>query len=75
MIIKRDTRNRITLPRSLTERMGSPRLFDVSAENGRIVLRAVDSQKADAIRAKLADIPIEPVDVGRAARWARRRGR
>ena len=47
--------------------------FDVTNENGRIVLTPVRLTRADAVRSKLADLGLSEADVAEAVEWARRR--
>jgi hypothetical protein len=46
--------------------------FEVQARDGQIVLTPVRIQRADAVRAKLAELGIEEADVADAVAWARR---
>ena len=46
--------------------------FDVTSENGRIVLTPVRFNRADVVRAKLAEVGITESDVADAVKWARR---
>ena len=48
-------------------------IFEVSVEDGRIILTPVQDGEADAARDKLADIGISDADVADAVTWARRR--
>ena len=45
--------------------------FDVTQDNGRIVLTPVRINRADAVRAKLADLGMNEDDVAGAVAWAR----
>ncbi len=45
--------------------------FDVTEENGRIVLTPLRLNRADAVRAKLADLGITDDDVADAVAWGR----
>ena len=51
---------------------GGVTYFDVTSENGRIVLTPVRFNRADVVRAKLAEIGITESDVADAVKWARR---
>ena len=48
--------------------------LDVTEENGRIVLTPVRVNRADAVRAKLAELGITETDVADAVAWARATG-
>jgi len=47
----------------------------VTEDNGRIVLTPVRLNRADAVRAKLADLGLTESDVAQAVAWARKRTR
>jgi len=46
--------------------------FDVTVENGRIILTPVRIQRAQAVRGKLEQLGISEKDVEEAVAWARR---
>jgi hypothetical protein len=71
MLAKITSKNQLTLPKSIVSEFAGTEYFDVKTENGRIVLEPVRIQRADAVRAKLADLGIEEKDVADAVRWAR----
>ena len=73
MLAKRTAKNQLTLPKAVVEAVGSPTYFEVSADNGRIVLTPARIGGADAVRAKLAELGIDEEDVAAAIGWARRR--
>ncbi len=70
-IAKKTSKNQITLPRSIVERFPGVDYFEAREENGRIVLSPVRPGRADAVRAKLAELGIEEGDVEAAVRSAR----
>lgn len=72
MLAKITSKNQLTLPKSVTEAVGAQEYFDVEARGGQIILTPVRIQRADAVRAKLAELGIEPGDVAGAVAWARR---
>jgi hypothetical protein len=45
--------------------------FDVTEDNGRIILTPVRLNRADAVRAKLADLGLTDDDVAEAVNWSR----
>jgi hypothetical protein len=47
------------------------RYFDVKAKDGQIILTPVRIQRADAVRAKLAELNLTDADVEEAVSWAR----
>ncbi len=71
MRIKLTSRNRLTLPRSVSAAFKGVTYFDVAAEGGRIVLTPVRINRANALRAKLADLNLTEADIAAAVNWAR----
>ena len=71
MLAKRTAKNQVTLPKAIVQAVGEADYYDVSTENGRIILTPVRIQKADAIRTKLAELGITEDDVQDAIIWAR----
>jgi hypothetical protein len=71
MLTKRTAKNQVTLPKSIVQAVGNADYYDVSTENGRIVLTPVRIQQADAVRTKLAELGITEDDVQDAITWAR----
>lgn len=72
MLAKMTSKNQLTLPKRITEAVGTPQYFEVEAKDGRIILTPVRIQRADAVRAKLAELGIRESDVEDAVRWARK---
>lgn len=62
------------MPKAITKAVGDPRYYDIRAENGQIVLTPVRIQRADAVRAKLAELEISEQDMEDAVTWARSAG-
>jgi hypothetical protein len=75
MIAKITAKNQLTLPKSVTASLGPVEYFEVEARDGRIILTPVRIQRADAVRAKLAELGLTDRDVADAVAWARRRTR
>jgi bifunctional DNA-binding transcriptional regulator/antitoxin component of YhaV-PrlF toxin-antitoxin module len=75
MIAKITAKNQLTLPKSVTAAIGPAEYFEVEARDGRIILTPVRIQRADSVRAKLAELGLTDRDVADAVAWARRRGR
>ncbi len=71
MLAKLTTKNQLTLPKSITKEIGTTEYFDVKVENGQIILTPVKIQRADAVRAKLAELDLSAQDVANAVAWAR----
>ena len=63
----------LTLPDDLLTSFPGVECFEVSVEDGRIVLTPVRSGRLDAVRQKIAQLGITEKDVRDAVAWARRR--
>jgi hypothetical protein len=74
MLAKITAKNQLTLPKAVVNAVGPVEYFEVQARDGQIVLTPVRIQRADAVRAKLAELGIEESDVADAVAWARRPG-
>ncbi len=72
MLAKLSSKNQLTLPKALVAQMDAAEYFEVSVENGRIVLTPVRVQRAQAVRDKLGQLGITEEDVDAAVAWARR---
>jgi hypothetical protein len=71
MLAKLTSKNQLTLPKSITAEVGATEYFEVEASNGRIMLTPVRIQRADAVRAKLAELDLQEQDTANAVAWAR----
>ncbi|OQW87153.1 MAG: AbrB family transcriptional regulator [Rhodoferax ferrireducens] len=71
MLAKMTSKNQVTLPKSITQIVGTPEYFEVEVKAGQIVLTPVRIQRADAVRAKLAELNLSETDVADAVNWAR----
>lgn len=71
MLAKMTSKNQLTLPKSVTAAVGAEDYFDVEVRNGQIVLTPVRIQRADAVRAKLAELALDEKDIDDAVAWAR----
>ena len=71
MLAKLTSKNQITLPKAVMAGFEGVEYFDVTAENGRVVLTPVRLGQPDAVRTKLAEMGISEDDVARAVAWAR----
>ncbi len=72
MLAKLTSKNQLTLPKAVIADFQGSEYFDVTKENGRIVLTPVRLTRAGAVRAKLAELGISKADVAEAVVWARR---
>ncbi len=71
MLAKLTAKNQLTLPKSVLATCEEATYFDVTNENGRIVLTPVRINRADAVRAKLAEMGITEKYAADAVSWAR----
>ncbi|WP_448573684.1 hypothetical protein [Trichothermofontia sp.] len=71
MLAKLTDRNQLTLPASVTRAVGDAEYFEVAVVNGQIILTPVVMGRADAVRAKLAEMALSEQDVADAVAWAR----
>ena len=71
MLAKLTAKNQITLPKTVVSSVDLTEYFDVTVENGRIILTPVRIQRAQAVREKLEKLGITEEDVERAVSWAR----
>ena len=72
MRVKLTSRNRLTIPGTVLAGFPGCRNFDVTQQNGRIVLTPVRLTRADDVRAKLAELGIKEDDIGGAIAWVRK---
>ena len=75
MISKKTSKNQITLPKKIVSQFPECEYYDVTAEEGRIVLRPVDPDALEKVQRKLKELGIRERDVGDAVAWARERAR
>ena len=72
MLVKLTPKGQLTLPEEVTADFQGYEYFDVTKENGRIVLTPVRLTPAAAVRAKLAELSISQADAAEAMAWTRR---
>lgn len=70
MLAKLTSKNQLTLPRAIVQQVDAE-YFEVSTENGRVILTPVKIQRADSVREKLKALGISDDDVTDAIAWAR----
>ena len=73
MLAKLTSKNQLTLPKAVIADFQGSEYFDVTKENGRIVLTPVRVNRANAVRAKLAELGMSETDVADAVAWVRQR--
>lgn len=76
MLAKKTSKNQITLPKAIVERMPDAHYFDVSLVEGTVVLKPIalslPGERARAVREKVRALGLTERDVTDAIRWARR---
>lgn len=72
MLAKLTSKNRLTLPKAILSDFEGAEYFDVTGENGRIMLTPVRITHAGAVRAKLAELGLSEADIADAVASARR---
>lgn len=73
MLAKLTSQNLVTLPKSVMADFPGTEYFDVSSEDGRIVLTPVRLARIGEVQRKLKEIGITEADVADAVKWARQR--
>jgi len=71
MLAKITSKNQLTLPNSITNELGEVEYFDVEIQNSQVVLTPLRMPRADAVRAKLAELDLTERDVSNAVAWTR----
>jgi hypothetical protein len=72
MLAKLTSKNQLTLPKAAVEAAGNAEYFEIEARAGRLVLTPVRLQRADAVRAKLAELDLGDDDLAAAVTWSRK---
>ena len=72
MLAKLTSKNQLTLPKAVVEQAGLADYYDVTCDNGRIVLTPLHPGGASAVRARLRELGINQADVADAVIWARK---
>ena len=73
MLAKKTSKNQITLPKKIIEHFPDIDYFDVSEEQGKIILLPLQYNQTDKVREKLAQMGIVAEDIVDAVEWARRK--
>lgn len=71
MLAKKTVKNQITLPEKIIDNFPNVDYFDVQAENDRIVLKPLCTDRGDEVREKLKSLNISQKDISAAVSWAR----
>lgn len=70
MLAKLTSKNQLTLPKSVTDKLGPVQYFEVLLQAGQVVLTPVRIQRGDAVRAKLAELEVEDGVIAQAMAFA-----
>ena len=77
MLAKKTSKNQITLPKAIVEKLPNTDYFEVSLQGEEIVLRPVvieaKGTKLERVRSKMKALGLTEKDVEAAIRWARNR--
>ena len=71
MLSKLTSKNQLTLPKDIVSQFPAIEYFDISAEDGKLVLTPVRLQSANKVRAKLSELGINQEDISQAIKWSR----
>ena len=71
MLTKLTSKNQLTLPKAVLSDFQGAEYFEVTEENGRIVLTPVRLTRASTVRSKLAELGLSEADMPDAVAWAR----
>ena len=56
MLTKRTSKNQITIPKAVLQAVGETEYYEVSSQNGKIILTPVQLEQAETVRAKLESL-------------------
>ena len=73
MLAKKSSKNQITLPKAIVTSFEDVDYFDVTTQNGRIILEPVRTKKGDEVRSRLESLGIRESDIDAAIEYARRK--
>lgn len=76
MLTKKTTKNQLTIPKALLDRLPETDYFDAEVVSDALVLRPVRMVPAvdiDRVRGRLERAGVEPGEAKRAVRWARKK--
>lgn len=75
MLIKLSSKNQITVPRKILDRLPDTKYFEVELKDGALILRPVEVVETNLrqIRQKMDSLGLKEESVAEAIRWARSR--
>lgn len=71
MLAKLTVRNQLTIPKEIARQFPGVEYFEVTTDNGKVVLTPLKPSRADAVRERLVEYGISPDDIDDAIDWAR----
>lgn len=71
MLSKLTSKNQLTLPKDIVNQFPAIEYFDISTEDGKLVLTPVRLQSASKVRDKLSELGINQEDINQAIKWSR----
>jgi hypothetical protein len=71
MLAKKSSKNQITLPKAIITAFEDVDYFDVTTQNGRIILEPVRTKQGDEVRSRLESLGIRETDIDAAIAYAR----
>lgn len=71
MLAKKSSKNQITLPKAIVASFDGVDYFDVTLQNGRIILEPVLTKTGDEVRSRLKTLGIRETDIDMAIKYAR----
>ena len=71
MLAKKSSKNQITLPKAIVTGFEDVDYFDVSTQNGRIILEPVRTRSGEEVRSRLETLGIRETDIDAAIEYAR----
>ena len=71
MLTKRTRKNQITIPKAVLQAVGETEYYEVSTQNGKIILTPVQLEQAETVRAKLESLVLTEQDMTDAVSCAR----
>jgi hypothetical protein len=73
MLVKKTSKNKITIPRKIVDRIGEVKYFEVELEDGVIMMRPLRNYDTDLakIRSKIDKLGLDPQSVAEAVKWVR----
>ena len=71
MLAKKSSKNQITLPKEIVASFEDVAYFDVTTQNGRIILEPIRTKQGDEVRSRLESLGIRETDVDAAIEYAR----